>query len=736
MLSALGRRMYRLRWSVVAVWMLVLGVAGVFAPRVSGVLHGGGYTIGKSQSVAAYNVLNAAYGYQALTFTIVFTTPDARRAALLRDAQAFRREASTRFGRTLRIEGPTVTPDGTTAFERVYSSPQADFGASFTGPLDALLPHGAVRGYITGPAAIFHGMEVVSDQDLRRVELVTLPLALAVLLLIFGSVVASGVPVLMAPVSVTVALAIIYAIGQRMDMSIFVLNTTSMLGLGVAIDYSLFMVNRFREELALGRELETAVGNTVATSGRAILVSALVVSVGFGGLALSGVGMLRSLGIGGSIVTLLSLLVALSLLPAILGILGPNINLLPVVPRRLSPRRVWHSLSHWVMRHPLPIIATVCAVIAILGIPAFHIRVGIPGPEILPSSVESRAGNDVLNRELGYANQSPVLVVVRRLPGTPVATYEQSAFSVLDRVCSSREVAGVAPAPVVNSPGQIRSCDSALAALQSETPRQRAQARTLAARRSVALISVFLRSNPSSASAERYVAGLRGSQPVPGYEILIGGQTAGQMDFDNYLYSRFPLVILFVIATIYAVLLIAFRSVLLPLKAVLMNVLSVVAAYGVVVFAFQDGNLANLLGFTVVGNIDSIVPVFLFCVLFGISTDYEVFLLTRVQEEYLETGNNEESVARGLEVTGRIITSAAAVMIVVFAAFAFARLVVIKEVGLGLALAVLVDATLIRALLVPATMRLLGRWNWWLPGRGFPTVKRDRVSRGHVPAAE
>jgi RND superfamily putative drug exporter len=251
-------------------------------------------------------------------------------------------------------------------------------------------------------------------------------------------------------------------------------------------------------------------------------------------------------------------------------------------------------------------------------------------------------------------------------------------------------------------------------------------------------VSVFLKSDPSSAAAERYVTTLRDAKPIPGYSILIGGQTAGQMDFDHYLYSRFPLVIGFVIFIIYLVLLIAFRSVLLPLKAILMNVFSVLAAYGAVVYAFQDGHLARLLDFTNVGNIDSIVPVFLFCVLFGISTDYEVFLLTRVQEEYRITGNNEESVATGLAVTGRIITSAAVVMIVVFGAFAFARLVVIKQVGFGLAVAVLVDATLIRVLLVPATMRLLGKWNWWLPGRGFPRVAgaHDPGLHGKSPAAE
>lgn len=730
MLEALGRFSYRRRWQVVVAWLIVFGVAAAVAPRVTGILRGGGYTIGNSQSVAAYNTLNHAYGYKALVFNVVFA---GRQADLMPAAQRFRATAKERFGRTLTISRPLYTPDRKVVFLRVFSQPQEDFGAHFAGVLGPTLPHGAVRGYLAGPSAIFRDMETVSDQDLRNVELVTLPIAAVVLLLIFGSLVASATPVLMAPLAVTLSLAIIYVIGHRVDMSIFVLNTASMLGLGVAIDYSLLMVNRFREELELGRDMETAVGHTVGTAGKAILVSAIVVSAGFFGLTLSGVSMLRSLGIGGSLVTILSLVVALTFLPAVLGIIGYRINRFALVPERLTTRGLWHRLAWGVMRRPIRVILLVAAVIFVLAIPAFHLRVGIPGPEILPTSVESRMGNDILDRHLGLANGEPVLVVVARKPGTPVSTAQATSFAVLDRICSSPLVGGVSSLPVPNSPGQIRSCSATLEALQNATPAQQQQASALAARHRVGLISVFLRANPSSREAEHYVSSLRSRPPIRGYDVLIGGQTAGQMDFDDYLYSRFPLIALAVVVTIFFVLLIAFRSLLLPIKAILMNVFSVLAAYGAVVWAFQDGHLAGVLHFTPVGNIDSIVPVFLFNVLFGVSTDYEVFLLTRVQEEYRITGDNDASVARGLEVTGRIITSAAAVMIVVFAAFSFARLVVIQEVGFGLAVAVLLDATLIRALLVPATMRLLGRWNWWLPFRGFAAVP-PRAS-GHSTAA-
>jgi RND superfamily putative drug exporter len=735
MLNTLGRATFRARWTVIASWALVFVAGSIFAPRVLGVLRGGGYTVGQSESVVAYNKLNKAFGYTSLTFTAVFS--GGTKADRLASAEAFGTAARSRYGKVLTIPRPVLSPDKAVVFERVYSQPQADFGASYAVKLRSLFPHGAVQGHLTGPSVIYSDMESVSDQDLHAVELVTLPIAMIVLFLIFGSVAAALVPVLMAPIAVTISLAEIYFIGHRIDMSIFVFNTTSMLGLGVAIDYSLFMVNRFREELRLDRDLETAVGNTVATSGRAILVSALVVSVGFYGLTFSGVSMLSSLGIGGSIVTVMSLLVALTLLPAVLGILGPRINWLSLIPTRMSTGQAWHRIAMAVMRRPWTVIGAVAAIVVVLALPAFHLRPGIPGPEILPPSVDSRAGNDLLNAHLGIASTSPVMVTVERNIGTAPRTFRDAAFALLDRACSSPVVAGISGVPVADSPRQIQSCTAALNGLQNAGDAQLSRGEAFAAKHRIGLLSIYLNVDASSSTAENFVTFLRHGAPVPGYQLYVGGQTAGQMDFDNYLYSRFPFVAIFVILVIYFVLVIAFRSVLLPLKAVLMNVFSILVAYGVVVFAFQDGRLSGVLGFTPVGNVDSIVPPLLFCVLFGISTDYEVFLLSRVQEEFRRTGNNEESVARGLEVTGRIITSAAVVMIVVFGAFSFARLVVIKEVGLGLAVAVLIDSTLIRAMLVPATMRLLGRWNWWLPGRGFlqPDPAPGRTT-GRSSAAE
>jgi RND superfamily putative drug exporter len=414
--------------------------------------------------------------------------------------------------------------------------------------------------------------------------------------------------------------------------------------------------------------------------------------------------MLTSLGIGGSVVVAISLVAALTFLPALLGVLGPRINLYSVVPHSLNSEGMWHRIAMVVMRRPWLVIAGVLAAVTIISLPARNLHVGVPGAAILPSGSQSRTGDTLLQQNLGLANQSPVLVVLKSPTGFSDPATRAGLLILAGKICQRTVVAGVAAAPVVDSPRQIIPCSKALSLGQSSGP---------TAPRHVALISVFLHADPSSPAAESFVTFLRKQTPPAHVQVLVGGQTAGQLDFDNFIYSQFPLAILFVVVVIFLILAIAFKSILLPIKAILMNFLSVVAAYGATVFAFQEGHLRSLLGFTPTNYLDSIVPIFIFCVLFGLSTDYEVFLLSRVREEYIWTGDNTHSVAVGLEKTGRIITSAAAIMVIIFGAFSVANWVVIKQLGFAMAVGVLVDATLIRALLVPAAMRVLGKWNWW-----------------------
>ena len=703
-----GRLLYRLRWPVIAGWLFVFILAALFAPRVTSVLQGGGYSIPASQSGSAYSALKHAFGYRALDFTAVFQSePNVPVSRARHSAAIFRSRLKRQFKGEVTSSRLETSPDGKIVFVRLFTPSRKDLGIPLTHLVRQLLPRvPGVNGYVTGASAIFSDMESVSDADLRHMELVTFPIALLILLVIFGTVIGALMPVSMGPLTVTAALAAIFFLGHVLSMSIFVLNTASMLGLGVAIDYSLFMVHRFREELTLAPTVEDAVASTVATAGRAISVSALVVATGFLGMTIFRVTMLTSLGIGGSVVVGISLIAALTFLPALLGILGPRVNAYAIVPPSFNSEGMWHAIATTVMRRPLIVIAGVMIVIAFLALPARNLHVGVPGAAILPTTSQSRVGDTLLQKHLGVANQSPVLVVLRSHSGFSDPATRAALVVLAGKICKMPVVAGVSPIPVVDSRRQIVPCSKALSLGQGAGgPR--------AAPKHVALISVFLRVDPSSHAAESFVSFLRAQTPPSNVKLLVGGQTAGQLDFDSFIYGQFPLAILFVVLVIFLILALAFRSVLLPLKAVLMNFLSVIAAYGVTVFVFQEGHLSSFLGFTPTNYLDSIVPIFIFCVLFGLSTDYEVFLLSRVREEFIKTGDNTHSVTVGLEKTGRIITSAAAIMIVIFGAFSFANLVVIKQLGFAMAVGVLVDATLIRALLVPAAMRVLGNWNWW-----------------------
>ncbi len=706
-----------MRWPILAGWLAVFVLAALFAPRVTSVLQGGGYSIPASQSGSAYSALKSAYGYRALDFTAVFQSrPGVPVSRSLSAANLFRSRVEAHFGSQVTPERAKITPDRALVFVRLLTPSRKDLGIPLTHVVRRLLPRPfGVSSYVTGTSAIFSDMESVSDADLQHMELITFPIALLILLVIFGTLIGALMPVSMGPLTVTSALAAIFFLGHVLNMSIFVLNTASMLGLGVAIDYSLFMVHRFREELAGGASVESAVGTTVATAGRAISVSALVVATGFLGMTIFRVTMLTSLGIGGSVVVAISLLAALTFLPALLGVLGPRVNAYSIVPPSFNTGNMWHGIAMGVMKRPWLFIIAVLAAVTILALPARNLHVGVPGPTILPTSSESRQGDALLQRHLGLANQSPVLVVLKSPTGFSSPATRAGLIVLAGKICRRPVVAGVAATPVVDSPRQIIPCSRALALGQN-----RASTRIHSR---VALISVFLRVDPSSPAAESFVTFLRKQTPPAHVRILIGGQTAGQLDFDNFIYGQLPLAILFVVGVIFIILAIAFRSLLLPIKAVFMNFLSVIAAYGATVFVFQEGHLRSLFGFTPTNYLDSIVPIFIFCVLFGLSTDYEVFLLSRVREEYIKTGDNTHSVAVGLEKTGRIITSAAAIMIVIFGAFSFANLVVIKQLGFAMAVGVLVDATLIRALLVPAAMRVLGRWNWW-PAR-YDSVRDD-----------
>lgn len=746
---AYGHTVYRLRWVVIALWLIGLAISVPFASKIGSVLSGGGYSYTGSESVRADNLLASALHQPSAQLIVVFqsSTVPVTDVAYQMEVDSFAARAAAFAHVTGVVTSPTAGTGGRTTFVTINFNQGTDAVQQQLPRFRTLLPAGAspARAYVTGDPAVFGAFTQITQSDAEHAETRALPLALVVLILVFGSLAAAVLPLVLALVAVPVALAVVYAIALHTQMSVFVLNVASIVGLGISIDYSLFMTRRFREELAAGRAVREAVGWTVATAGEAILFSGLTVMIGFMGLLLIGIQFMTSFGIGGAAVVSAAVLAALTLLPALLSVLGTRINALrvPLLGRLTAPRPeearpdrrgFWNMWAMGVMRRPVLIIVVVAAVLVALGWPIFSINIGTPSASSLPTTVEARQGLDILNAQFPQTNSNPVLVVAQTPGGSPVLSAANLArvqaltswVATLPHVTAVTSLTALPPTPAAPAlPERTLVALYSSGAYRHNPALAQLVAQTTAG--DVTVITIKSDAPVDSTAGKQLISSIRaGDQRAgDGLSVTVGGFQAVSMDFNNYLYGNFPKAILFVLLATYVLLLLMFRSVLLPLKAIVMNVLSVSAAYGVLVFIFQQGHFSNLLGFTANGFIDSTVPILLFCILFGLSMDYEVFLLSRIREEWLRTHNNRTAVALGLEKTGGVITSAALIFIIVAGAFAFTSIIITKEMGLGMAVAVLVDATIIRTLLVPATMRLIGRWNWWLPGRPVP-VERQR----------
>ncbi len=752
---AYGRQVYRFRWFIIALWIIIVGVSIPFASQISSALQGGGYSFKDSESIRVDNLLTSKLHQPLTQALIVFqsTNTAVNDPAYQQEVQNFMSRARS-FPNVTQVTQGGTGQDGRTTFVTVNFNQTEDKVESQVEDFHKLLPSGAAASpakvYLSGDPAIFREITTTTQQDVEQAEIAALPIALLVLLVVFGTLIAAAMPILLAVVAVPVALAVIYAIALHYSMSIFVLNIASIIGLGISIDYSLFMVRRFRDELAEGRSARDAVSWTIATAGEAILFSGLIVMIGFSGLLLIGVPIMISMGIGGAVVVGIAVLAALTLLPALLGVLGPRINSLRIPffnrftmrteQRAVSedmekePKGFWEILAWSVMRRPMLIIVAVSALLLLLSWPIFSISIGTPGSSSLPKSAESRKGIDILNAQFPATNEYPIFLVAQTRDGSSMLTAENLAkLDHLSKwIATQDHVKGVISlTQLPSTPGAPALGEQQLATLYStgayQQNRAMAQLVSSTTNSDTTLITVKSDAKIDSSEGKSLIDNLRAGDQAAGQglKVQVGGFQAISLDFNRYLYNNFPKAIAFILIATYILLLLMFRSVVLPLKAILMNVLSVCASYGVLVFIFQWGNFSNILNFTPDGFLNSILPILLFCILFGLSMDYEVFLLSRIREEWLLTHNNRWSVARGLAKTGGVITNAALLFVIVCGAFTFTSVVITKEMGLGMAIAVLVDAAIIRTLLVPATMRLLGRWNWWMPGRPVPPKQAE-----------
>lgn len=588
----------------------------------------------------------------------------------------------------------------------------------------------AYRAYVTGRGALDLDIRKVTSEDSRRGELRLFPLTLVILVLAFGALVAAMLPLVVGFLAIAISLTIIGIIAQYTPMSIFVLNMTTMIGLGVGIDYSLLVVTRFREELNRGLSRKDAAIETTRHAGAAVITSGLTVVVGFGALLLTPLVETRSVGLGGLIVVAVAVLLSVTLLPALLSLLGRAIDRPRWLARKLAwyhAPQIWESWARTLSRHPIRALVLGGGTIAILSAPVFLIRIGLPSRNWWPVSTEAGQGLAELQR-MGVAGYvTPVRVIVR-LPEGRTATEATSlrglralsdSFHADPRVREVRSIVDFGPrVSLLELSAQYSNLDSARArAPQLLDAYLSADGRTalmdVIPQDTVTLTTGMDLARRARALGQAPPKQLRG----PGGEILVGGYVAASVDFQNDLLRRFPMIVALILAATAVMLAIAFKSVLIPIKAIVLNSLSVSATFGLVVLVFQYGvgaRLINLDGPT--SAIFVVVPVLVFAVVFGLSMDYEVFLLSRMKEAFDRTGKNREATMEGVSATASVITSAALIMLIVFGAFAFARLLIVQFLGFGLAVAVFLDATIIRMVLVPALMQIAGDWNWW-PGR-------------------
>lgn len=555
------------------------------------------------------------------------------------------------------------------------------------------------------------------EHDLKRAEVFALPVTLVLLVLIFASIVAALLPIGVGVLAIVGGVGGTLFLARFTDVSQYAINVVTLIGLGVAIDYSLFIVNRFRDELAVGASREDAIAKAMSTAGRAITFSGVTVAVGLSAMLFFQGTFLASMGAAGAIVVGLAVIYGLTFLPALLSVMGTNVDRLrlPFLGRRKPDGTgAWHSMAVWVMRRPWVVLVPALALLLVAGTPFLQLRLANGDVDVLPPSNQARQGFDTLVRDFPGQDQTTIDAVVNYPGGSPLTADHIGAIYDLTR--------RLAVLPNVLSVQSIVNVDSSLTRADyqrlysgpaAQLPSGLQQALAHDAGKNIVLITVTTNKQGTSNEARAIVREVR-AQSVPDGQVLATGPTAFDLDVVNYILQRTPVAVGSVLLVTYVILFLLTGSVVLPLKAVLTNLFSISASFGAMVWIFQEGHLSGLLGFTP-ESIDPSVPVILFSIVFGMSMDYEVLLISRIQEEYRRTGDNQAAVAMGLEKSGRLITGAAAIMVAVFLAFALADVVIIKAIGVGLAIAVAVDATVVRILIVPAIMRILGRANWWAP---------------------
>jgi uncharacterized membrane protein YdfJ with MMPL/SSD domain len=706
--GVLGRR----RRLVLGIWVAIVVLALPFAMKQTEHLTGGGFDVPGSESKAVADAMQGVFPQESGGVAVLLrATPEASAAARAAAVERVQAEVAAVGGISLspavarraelqlRRSGEALIPIASSVPPDALIDPAVDLR-------EALEPGTATDGvmlYLAGQPTVWAGMQELSKEDLQKAEASGFPIVALILLVVFGSLAAAVLPLALGFVSVIVTGALIYFISLQMSTSVFVTNMASMIGIGVAIDYSLFILARYREERRAGRDCDEARSQALATSGLAVAFSGLAVIISLAGLWMVDNQALRSMALGAMTVVAVSILTATTLLPALIAMLGDRVMPGGLVARVLRffkhtvfrrPRPpatatagpgFWDRWARRIMARPVAFAVGSAAVLLLLASPVLSMETGTTALQQFPKDSDVRVGNELVSAQLG-GGADPIQFVATS--SEPINPARAALFA--KELRAQPGVSSVAP-PVYAESGQDALLIEATSTAASDTE----TARLLVER----LRESFVPTTSLAAVAT----------------VDVGGETARTNDVRSQISGSFWKIVGFVLAFSFVVLMVMLRSLLLPLKAVIMNLLSIGAAFGVLVAIFQWGWLDSVLGFESLGALDTINVPLIFAIVFGLSMDYEVFLMSRIRERYLVHGDNERAVAEGLASSARTISSAALIMSAVFAVFVLTGVPSIKELGLGCAIAIALDATLVRLILVPAAMKLMGKWNWWMP---------------------
>jgi RND superfamily putative drug exporter len=734
MLSWMGGALHRGRWAALAASLLLVIGAAVYGVGLFGALKSDGFVDPNAESTRELNLVASRFPKASTDVllllrsnTLAVTDPaytDAATAML--SSLAARAEVESVSSYYTTRSPAYISRDGheTFALVRLTGHDEMAKEAQLTA-LKGALTSPTLSVLVGGNVPINAAFNSQIGKDIERAEIVTLPIVAVLMVLIFGGLVAAGLPLIIGVVAILVAFALLRPLVAVTSISIFTTNVVTMLGLGLSIDYALFMTTRFREELALaGGDSRHALRRTMATAGRTVLFSGLTVGTSLLGLLFFPEFFLSSMGLAASAAVLAAMLASLTILPALLAVLGPRVNALSVgrALRRLRGRAAvapadahgqWYRLSMAVMRWPVPVALVVVVILLAVGSPFLRATFSLTDVRALPAQQPARVATQRFTRDFALEGGMELDIAVRT-PGSALSAANLASLDAYVRQLTALPGVVRVDSLVTLDPSISLAVYQQLYADAGANP-QIAAAAARYASGDVTTVVVAASPQDLSPAAETLVRQARAIAPVGGLRPLVGGFSATQVDTFSSLLAAIPHAALVIVLAMLALLFLLTGSVLLPLKAIVLNTLSLSATFGALVWIFQDGHFAQALGFQAVGSLDATQPVLIFAIAFGLSMDYEVFLLSRIREQYDATGDNRLAVAVGLQRTGRLITSAALLLAVVLGAFATSGIVFIKMIGIGLAIAVIMDATLVRALLVPATMRLLGSWNWWAP---------------------